>query len=143
MVFDSADAAGWDITSQMNPVSQSDNNEYHWLYVRNPTTGKIGYTDPYNEGESGGEHVSLPLTINGQPAGNAISFGMGHTHGRRSVLYPTSDQFSTGAGGDLDFMRTGGNGQGFNFFTLGTPTNGFWEWTPYNDPHLQRLTNTD
>lgn len=141
-VFDSAEAAAYDIESQMNSISIAENVEYDWTYYSDSVTGKIGYTDPYATGLIGGPHVALPLTVNGAPVPDALYFGMGHTHGNYSDRYGNvvsksrdywdSDNFSRGYPSDMSFMRAGGPNGTWNFFTLGTPSGRLWQWTPWN-----------
>jgi hypothetical protein len=88
--FNTFEEAAADIHRQVDQRSIDGNQEIHWHYYIDVTTGLWGYTDPYGSGSRGGDGADFPVptVANGRNILNAAVLGGGHTHGNYGYQSP-------------------------------------------------------
>jgi hypothetical protein len=110
-----------------NSWSKGVNAEYRWSIYQDDD-GAYRYTPPEYWGREGAKYKTIA-----RPPGRWV--GMGHTHGdysdrdgrvtRARDIYD-SDNFSSGEGGDREFMNK--NAYGLEGYYLGTPSGAYYQW---------------
>jgi len=93
--FDTFEQAAADIHGKVDQRSIDDNQEIHWHYYIDVSTGLWGYTDPFSSGPRGGDAADFPLptSVNGRNASNVAVLGGGHTHGNFAYERPAYPEF--------------------------------------------------